>query len=280
MNYRHAFHAGNFADVMKHVLLARILDHLRGKPKPFRVIDTHAGIGLYDLAGPEALRTGEWRDGVGRLEAPMSAAAEVVAAPYRAALAEVRRRHGPTTYPGSPALARLALRPGDRAILIERHPEDAAVLRDRFGGSGAVTVLPHDGWTALRGLIPPKERRGLVLVDPPYEAGGELSRGAARLADAVGKWPTGIFALWYPIKVSEEIDAFAGVLARTIAAPAVRLELLIAEPDGNALAGSGLVVVNPPWQLAADARAVLPALADRLGRRGPGDWLCQAWGGS
>ncbi|MDB5589830.1 23S rRNA (adenine(2030)-N(6))-methyltransferase RlmJ [Enterovirga sp.] len=279
MNYRHAFHAGNFADVMKHALLCRILLHLGRKEAPYRFIDTHAGIGLYDLGGDEASRTGEWRDGIGRLDEPLDEEAETLLAPYRHALAEVRARYGPSSYPGSPLVARELMRRQDRAILVEKHPEDAALLASTAQAARAGKVLPMDGWTALGSLVPPRERRGLVLVDPPYEELDELARGAGRLARAHRKWPTGILALWYPVKREREVEA---ALARfvEIAAPApstaLRLELRLEPADDARLTGSGLLVVNPPWTLQGEAEILLGALAERLGRRRPScriEWL-------
>ena len=160
MNYRHAFHAGNFADVFKHAILARILAHLRRKEAPFRFIDTHAGTGLYDLAGSEAERSPEWRDGIGRMEMPFGPEVEAVLAPYREVVSAVRTRHGPSIYPGSAAFAREMLRPGDHAILIEKHPEDAATLSDRYNAVGTLKVLMGDGWTLLGGLVPPTRAAG------------------------------------------------------------------------------------------------------------------------
>ena len=187
MNYRHAFHAGNFADVMKHALLVRVLCHLRNKDKPFRAIDTHAGIGLYDLEGDEAGRTLEWQGGVARLDEPFAPEVEALLAPYREALTATRARHGPRVYPGSPQIARELLRRQDRAVLVELHPADGELLGERFNAVPNMKVMRLDGWTALHGLIPPKERRGLVLIDPPYEDRGELQRLAAELGRAVSK---------------------------------------------------------------------------------------------
>lgn len=274
MNYRHAFHAGNFADVMKHALLLRILVHLRAKPAPFRVLDSHAGLGLYDLSGEQAGRTGEWRDGVGRCEAPFDGAVEELLAPYRDVLRSVRDRHGPEVYPGSPAILRETLRLQDRAILIEKHPDDGAALHARYNAVSNLKVLQADGWTALGGLVPPRERRGLVFIDPPYEEPGELARASARLAALARRWPTGIYALWYPIKSSEPVERFYESLAGSAAAvPNLRLELLIHPPvDPGRLNGCGLAVLNPPWRLAEEAAVLLPALADRLGREGEGGW--------
>ena len=274
MNYRHAFHAGNFADVMKHALLTRMLVHLRLKETPFRVVDTHAGIGRYDLAGEEAERTLEWRAGIGRLDEPFGPEVEALLAPYRDVLAGIRTRYGETVYPGSPAIIRELLRPADRAVFVEKHPDDGALLAERFNAVHNAKVMRMDGWTALRGLIPPKERRGLVLIDPPYEEPGELGRAALRLHDAVRRWPTGIFAFWYPIKDPAEIDRFVADAMTANARAMLRLELLVDKPDGMRLAGSGLLVVNPPWRLAEEAGLLLPAFAERLARRDYGAFRC------
>lgn len=270
MNYRHAFHAGNFADVTKHALLVRILVHLLRKEAPFRVVDTHAGIGRYDLAGPEAERTGEWLGGIGRLDDPFGDDVETLLAPYRAVLDATRARYGPAVYPGSPAIVRELIRPGDRAVFVEKHPADAGTLTARFNETANTKVLRLDGWTALGGLLPPKERRGLVLIDPPFEEPGELEHALARLAAAIRKWPTGIFALWYPIKRGPGMDGPLARFAASLGREALRLELRVADPaTRDGLAGSGLLVVNPPWPLAREAGTLLAALAGRLAQ-GPG----------
>lgn len=277
MNYRHAFHAGNFADVVKHAILSRILTHLGLKDAAFRVVDTHAGIGWYDLAGDEAGRTGEWRDGIGRLDAPLADEAEALLAPYRAALAGCRARHGADAYPGSPAIVLSHLRSQDRAIFVEKHPADAALLAERMRRRRGAKVLTLDGWTALGAVIPPPERRGLVLIDPPYEEKGELEAAARHLAAAFRRWPTGILALWYPIKDPGACDRMAAALASRLDREALRLELTTGGA-GPGLAGTGLFVVNPPWTLAEDAARLLPALAERLAR-GPGaTWLVDRLG--
>ncbi len=264
MNYRHAFHAGNFADVLKHVVLTRIIAHLRLKPKPFRVIDTHAGTGLYDLSGDEAERTGEWREGVGRLGQAFATEIEDLLSDYRTVLAQVRARYGEGIYPGSPAIIREMLRPIDRGILVELHPADHAVLAERYHQVSNLKALHLDGWQALHALIPPKEKRGLVLVDPPYEKTGELARLVREIARALGKWPNGIYAGWYPIKDQATVDAAVEPL-RDFPRPVLRIEACIRAANGHAgLAGSGLIVVNPPWTLAQDLHALLPALEARL----------------
>ncbi|GGC80262.1 23S rRNA (adenine(2030)-N(6))-methyltransferase RlmJ [Chelatococcus reniformis] len=275
MNYRHAYHAGNFADVMKHALLTRILVHLQHKGTPFFALDTHGGIGLYDLTGGEADRTGEWRDGIGRLATPTTPEAEALLAPYRAVLAATRARHGPAAYPGSPLIVGHFLRPQDRALAVELHPLDAAVLKAALVPIPGIRALPLDGWTALRANIPPKERRGLILIDPPYEARNELTTAVDEVVAALRKWPTGIMALWYPIKDRAVVDEAAERLARSELRKLLRLELLV-EPDGPAerLNGCGLIVANPPWMLANEAKILLPALAERLGRDKPGEARC------
>ncbi len=279
MNYRHAFHAGNFADVMKHAILARLIDYLLRKDKPIRVIDTHAGIGLYALDGDEASRTGEWETGIGLLEELFSPEVEEILAPYRRVLAEIRARHGERIYPGSPAIVREMLRRQDKAILVELHPADAAVLAERFNAVTNIKVLELDGWTALHSLIPPKENRGLVLIDPPFEKTNELNRMGAELVKAVGKWRTGIYAAWYPIKDRRQIDQWAKQLDQVLERPALRLEVMIDRGhDITKLNGSGLLIINPPWTLKGEAEKLLAALADRLGRNGNGAYLCQPLG--
>ncbi|MDR1827486.1 MAG: 23S rRNA (adenine(2030)-N(6))-methyltransferase RlmJ [Methylobacteriaceae bacterium] len=265
MNYRHAYHAGNFADVMKHALLSRILDYLKRKEKPFRVIDTHAGIGLYDLEGDEAKRTGEAANGIARLDEPFSTEIEQLLAPYRHVLAEVRRRFGPNIYPGSPALTRELLRPQDRGVFVELHPEDYETLSSRFNAVTNTKVLNLDGWIALTALIPPKEKRGLVLVDPPFEATDELDRMVREIAKAARKWRTGIYTAWYPVKERAPADAAWETLKAACDRPLLRAELMMQRPkDPAKLNGCGLFVINPPWVLAREAEMLLSALVERL----------------
>lgn len=279
MNYRHAFHAGNFADVMKHALLVRILVYLQRKETPFRVIDTHAGIGFYDLAGDEAGRTGEWTEGIGRLDEALPPEAEVILAPYRKVIADVRTRHGETIYPGSPGIVREILRRQDRGVFVELHPTDHTVLSEAFNEVANLKVMHLDGWTALHALIPPKEKRGLVLIDPPYEKPNELERLGTELLAALKKWPTGVYAGWYPIKDVGPVDALAGRLHRESSRPGLRLELYVDDPrDPTRLNGSGLFVLNPPWSLREEAEVLLPALAERLSRSGYGAYRCEALG--
>jgi 23S rRNA (adenine2030-N6)-methyltransferase len=278
MNYRHAFHAGNFADVLKHLVLTRVLHHLQAKPTGFRAIDTHAGLGFYDLTGDEAGRTGEWHDGWGRLDTPFPDEVEALFAPYREAVAATQARHGATIYPGSPAIIREFLRPSDQGVFVELHPADAEILRERYNQDPRTKVMHIDGWTALNALIPPPERRGVVLIDPPYEELGEVDRLGAALARAVAKWPTGIYLGWYPIKDIALVDRMVAELDRSLSRPALRIDLMISEPYPNRLNGNGLVVINPPWRLADEAAMFLPALAERLARGDYGAFRCDAFG--
>jgi 23S rRNA (adenine2030-N6)-methyltransferase len=279
MNYRHAFHAGNFADVMKHALLARIIAYMQRKETPIRVVDTHAGIGLYDLSADEAERTGEWRDGIGRLEAPLADEAEALLAPYCRVVAAVRQRYGERAYPGSPALVREMLRRQDRGVFVELHPADHALLTERYNAVSNLKVMHLDGWTALNALIPPPEKRGLVLIDPPYEEADEFERLAREILAAVAKWPTGLYAGWYPIKDPGPVDRVAGILHAASARPGLRVELLVDDPrDPARLNGSGLFILNPPYGLLEEAEILLPALAERLSRRGYGAFRCEAFG--
>jgi 23S rRNA (adenine2030-N6)-methyltransferase len=279
VNYRHAFHAGNFADVFKHAVLCRILHYLRSKPAAFRVIDTHAGAGLYDLASPQASRGGEWRDGIARLKAAQLAApVATLLAPYLEVVAALNARGRLTVYPGSPALTRAWLRPQDRLIACEIEPQAAAALRRNLRGDVRIKMLAVDGWTALGAYVPPKERRGLVLVDPPFEQDNDFFRLARGLAVAHRKWATGIYALWYPIKDRGEPDALAKKLRRLGTAKILRAELNVAPiSDPSRLNGCGLILVNPPWTLESELSVLLPALAGILERDGKGgfrlDWL-------
>ncbi|HVY59928.1 MAG TPA: 23S rRNA (adenine(2030)-N(6))-methyltransferase RlmJ [Xanthobacteraceae bacterium] len=272
MNYRHAFHAGNFADVVKHAVLTRIILALREKERPFRVLDTHAGAGAYDLAGPEASRTGEWREGIGRLmTAALDQPVRDLLAPYLDAVAMLNGGEGLRLYPGSPLLVRALLRRDDRLVACEREPGASAALARALRGDARAKAVEIDGWMALNAYLPPRERRGLVLIDPPYEDPDEFARLADAFAGAHRKWPTGIYLMWYPIKDRAGPDLLARRLQRSNIGKILRAELELS--DGNAparLAGCGLVIVNPPWRLTSELQAMLPALASVLGEEGRG----------
>jgi 23S rRNA (adenine2030-N6)-methyltransferase len=283
MNYRHAYHAGNFADVLKHATLALVVAYLKRKEAPFRVIDTHAGAGRYLLTSPEAQKTGEWRNGVGRLlgpaAEPLPAAAARALAPYLDVVEALNPSGNIETYPGSPLLALRLIRRQDALIASELHPEARALLVAAIGRDRRAKVLALDGWTAIKSLLPPKERRGLILIDPPFEEAGELHRLAEGLAQGLKRFASGTFLAWYPIKDAKPIVAFHAALAALDVPKLLRVELMLRAPrDADRLNGCGLVVANPPFALAPELAALLPELARRCGEPGAGashrlDWI-------
>jgi 23S rRNA (adenine2030-N6)-methyltransferase len=280
MNYRHGFHAGNFADVLKHLILMRIINHLLLKPAPFRVIDTHAGAGLYDLMGDEAARTDEWREGFGRLDRPFAPEIEALLLPYRKAVAE--RSAGGRFYPGSPLLIRHALRSQDRASFNEAHPPTfAALQREIPARDTRLALTAIDGYMAWKAQIPPIERRGLVLVDPPFEERDEFSRLEAGLTLMARKWPTGSLAIWYPLKALHPVDSlhrraieagFSNILVAEMAVARIAAE--------GPLGGTGMLLCNPPYTLGQELERALPAITERLARTDAGqyrvEWLRQS----
>jgi 23S rRNA (adenine2030-N6)-methyltransferase len=279
MNYRHAYHAGNFADVAKHAALARLAEYLKLKDKAFRVVDTHAGIGLYDLSSEEAQKTGEWQGGIGRLlQAKLSPEAETLLAPYLAAVAAENPDGGVAHYPGSPLIVRHLLRPQDRLSAIELHPQDFQRLKSLFAGDFQVRAIELDGWLALGAHLPPKEKRGLVLVDPPFEQAGEFERLVDGLVRAHRRWPGGIYALWYPIKDRAAVKDFRESLKASGIPKILDVAFEVRRPTREArFDGSGLVVVNPPFVFEKEMRVILPelhkALAEEPQARWSLDWL-------
>lgn len=274
MNYRHAYHAGNFADVMKHAVLTRIIEYLKRKDAAFRVIDTHAGVGLYDLAGLEAAKTGEWITGIGRLiDAELSGAAAELLAPWLEIVRTYMRDGRLAAYPGSPMIARRLLRKQDRLSAFELHADDHAALAQLLAGDFHARATLLDGWLVPGAHLPPREKRGLVMIDPPFEKEGEFARLADALAKGHKRWPGGIFCLWYPLKRGNEADAFVTELKRSGLPDLVRIELDI-EPgmQGDGLNGSGLIVKNPPFVLEDEMAVILPELARLLGRSSDATW--------
>lgn len=269
MNYRHIYHAGNFADVLKHAVLALVIEHLKLKESPFRVIDTHAGTGLYDLTSEEAQKTGEWWDGIGCiLPAARSTEIAAILAPYvDVVCAENDGGERIVRYPGSPIIARRLMRPCDRLVVNEAHPEDAARLATQFAQDRQTKVLALDGWTALKALLPPKERRGLVLIDPPFEEPGEFQRLLDGLVAAHRRFATGTVILWYPIKDVRAARAFSRDAAALGIPKLLSAELFVETPraDGD-LVGTGLLILNPPFTLEAKLAQLLPYLVAKLAR--------------
>jgi 23S rRNA (adenine2030-N6)-methyltransferase len=262
VNYRHAFHAGNFGDCMKHAVLVWLLRALQRKPAPLFILDTHAGAGRYDLDAGPAARTGEWRKGIARLlDDPPPTLADYTGLVGSLGL-----------YPGSPAIARAVLRPADRMACCELHPEDAAALRRCFAGDRQVAVHQRDAWEALGALLPPKERRGLVLIDPPFEDPQEFANLARGIATGWQRFRTGVFAAWYPIKQRAPVRQFVSDLQQSGMRDIVAAELCLREPvDPARLNGCGMLVVNPPYRFEQEVPAILMALLDRLGDREPGE---------
>ncbi|RWF57155.1 MAG: 23S rRNA (adenine(2030)-N(6))-methyltransferase RlmJ [Mesorhizobium sp.] len=277
MNYRHAYHAGNFADVVKHVVLSRLVEYLKQKDKAFRVIDTHAGIGRYDLSSTEAQKTGEWQGGIGRLiDAAMDAPAAALLAPYLEAVRSLNPEGGVKKYPGSPLIARYLMRKQDRLSAIELHRQDAAKLRALFAGDFQTRVIELDGWLALGAHLPPKEKRGLVLVDPPFEEEGEFDRLVDGLRKAHKRWPGGVYALWYPVKDRKAVIAFRKALVQSGVPKLLDIGFEIRPPSAEpSLDGNGMVVVNPPFTLERELRTLLPALHKLLVVEKPAHWTLE-----
>ncbi|HMC61405.1 MAG TPA: 23S rRNA (adenine(2030)-N(6))-methyltransferase RlmJ [Candidatus Solibacter sp.] len=283
MNYRHAFHAGGFADVIKHIVLVRILTYLHEKPAAFRVIDSHAGAGVYDLGADEARRSGEWLTGIARImQARFSEATVPLVKPY---LDIVRAFNPPAelkAYPGSPLIARALLRPQDRLTACEVEPVARKRLIENLRRDPQARVVDLDGWLALPAFVPPNERRGMVLIDPPYEAKDEFERLAEGFAAAFAKWPTGIYLLWYPAKSRRATDQLAQHVAAVAASAkppgkCLRLEFSVAPQTADSgLASTGLLIVNPPWTLQGELKTILPELEKPLGQGGAGRFRLEA----
>jgi 23S rRNA (adenine2030-N6)-methyltransferase len=259
MNYRHIYHAGNFADVMKHALLLPLITAMQRKHKPFLLLDTHAGIGRYDVLSEQAEKTGEWRLGIGKiLEAPPAALAEYVAMVQRLGL-----------YPGSPAIAAALLRPQDRLIACELHPEDAATLRRNMRHAANTAIHERDGYEALNAFLPPPEKRALILIDPPFERTDEFEALTKTLVNVWQKFKSGVYVVWYPIKHRGPVRAFFEGLKLTPIRDVIAVEIL-RRPDTNPLGlnGCGLAIINPPFGFEAAAAPILAACATAFGEPG------------
>lgn len=280
MNYRHAYHAGNFADVLKHSVLFALIQALKAKDTPFALIDTHAGSGCYALDSEEAGKTGEYRDGIARLLFPDLTQTEPVTLPpllrdwLDSLLAMPGNEHGLKLYPGSPLQAARALRPTDSAQLCELHPEEVAQLRELFRHDRRVHVHHRNGYEALKALLPPQEKRGLVLIDPPYEAQeDEFRLIEAALQAALQRWPNGVYAIWYPIKRRSQVQPFLRWLQRCGARRVLQAELLVHADDSPLrLNGSGMAILNAPWNLDQVLREPLQAIARLLAQERAAQW--------
>ncbi len=271
MNYRHAYHAGNFADVLKHAVLALILQYMTAKPQPLRVIDVHAGIGSYDLDSVEAGKTGEWQGGIGRVfGCGLPPEAGALLAPYLDAVAALNGQGQLRRYPGSPVLARALLRKSDTLVANELHVEDFALLKDALHGAPNTKVLNLDAWVALKSLLPPPERRGLVLIDPPFEAADEFVRLSAGLEEALRRFASGTYLIWYPIKDTREVSRFLLDVRGLGLKKVLNATLAVCARSTNpGLTETGLLIVNPPYVLAGQLARLLPILSTLMGS-GPG----------
>jgi 23S rRNA (adenine2030-N6)-methyltransferase len=268
--------------VLKHAVLARILVYLTRKESPFRFIDTHAGAGRFDLASQEAKRSPEWRDGIARLltASPPAPVAELLR-PYLQAVGPHGGDGRPMSYPGSPAIAQTLMRAQDRIALCEANPDEREALVEALGRDRRLSIVSTDGYVALNAYLPPKERRGLVFIDPPFEVSNEASAVEQALERGLRKWPTGTTIAWRPIREAQADAHFLNSIAALAMPNILRLELDVGPgPIGahgqKPLARAGLLVVNPPHTLAEEARTLLPWLAQTLGRNGAGKHLC-AW---
>lgn len=265
MNYRHAYHAGNFADVLKHVILARVITYMKLKPQPFRVIDLHAGAGCYDLTSVEAGKTGEWHDGIGRLmDAELPSDVAALLAPYIDTVAALNASGELKTYPGSPLIARALMRDVDTLVANELHPEEAALLKSTLRRSKITTL---DAWTAIKSLLPPQERRGVVLIDPPFEKSDEFDRLVDALRDGLQRFANGVYIVWYPIKNAVAADRLVAQAALLGCTKLLDVRLRIGEVfPGLGLTETGVLLLNPPFSLQRELSVILPELVACLGQ--------------
>lgn len=275
MNYRHAYHAGNHADVLKHIVLARIFALMARKDTPFAYLDSHSGIGLYDLLGDEASRTGEWESGIGRLYGRDDL--PELLQDYLGVVSALNPDGGLEFYPGSPELGRRLTRPQDRVMLNELHPEDGRLLKANMAGERRIAVHQGDGWLLPRAFLPVPEKRGVLLIDPPFEQPDDLERCVTALEEAIGRMRQTVVAIWYPIKDRRQLKRFYQRLEKSSAPKLLRVELCVHPADtADRLNGSGLVIANPPWPLDEELRGLLPWLAETLAQSEGSsqvDWL-------
>ena len=275
MNYRHAFHAGNFADVLKHVVLMMLVEHLKKKPAPFFFLDTHAGRGTYDLSEAEAQRSGEYWTGIGRLlELREASLPPEIAAYVRLVRDEAGKGSSAiTAYPGSPIIVSRMKRATDRMVMVEKLPKEADALRAALGRQRLVSVIDGDGYAALKAQLPPRENRGLVLIDPPYESDLEFDSVLAGLELAHERWPTGTFCIWYPLTDRAGPTRFHRGLERSGIRRVLDVSLRILPPDAQVgMSGAGLTIVNPPWMLDDRLKELMPQLHRLLSPEGPGEF--------
>lgn len=270
MNYRHAFHAGNHADVFKHLVLSRLIASLCQKEAPFAYLDTHSGIGLYDLYSSEAERTGEWLKGINLLFNQPNISAELN--DYVSVIKQLNLEQTLRYYPGSPALAQQLTRPQDHIILNEMHPEDVRLLKQNFKKDPRITIHSQNGWLLPKALLPTTEKRVLILIDPPFEQPNELELCVKSLMDAISRMRQAIVAIWYPIKDQKTLNNFYNQLKKSNAPKLLKVEFMVQAADNNlGLNGSGMIIASPPWRLESELTAILPYLS-RVLAKDTGKW--------
>ncbi|MFZ7135754.1 23S rRNA (adenine(2030)-N(6))-methyltransferase RlmJ [Avibacterium avium] len=272
LSYRHSFHAGNFADVLKHIVQMLIIESLQQKDKGFYYLDTHAGVGHYRLFGNEAEKTGEYKEGIGRLWEQTEMPEEV--ARYVALIKKLN--YGGKSlryYAGSPLIAAHLLRPQDRALLTELHPADFPLLRNNFKEFDNVTTKRDNGFQQIKATLPPKERRGLILIDPPYELKEDYDLVVKAIEEGVKRFATGIYAIWYPVVLRQQAKRIVKGLENTGIRKILQIEMAVRpDSDQRGMTASGMIVVNPPWQLEAQMKKILPYLTKTLVPEGTGSW--------
>ncbi|MEN9727234.1 MAG: hypothetical protein RL434_1600 [Pseudomonadota bacterium] len=276
LSYRHAFHAGNHADVLKHLVLTRTLIALQRKPAALCYIDAHAGAGHYDLRSGMALKVAEFQEGIARILA--RADIPTLVEPWLEAVRHLNPDGELRHYPGSPALARHFMRPQDRMLLIEKHPTDHALLMKHFGHQPRCRVIQDDAWATLKAHLPPPEKRGVVLIDPSYELKSDYRQTVEALQQAHERWSNGVYLLWYPLLARRETDRMLDRIRATGIRRILRVALAVRGAESGGLRGSGMLVINPPWQLDTELQTILPWLTQALevpaGTRGTSlDWL-------
>lgn len=266
MNYRHAYHAGNFADVLKHLTLIAVLERLCVKDTPLAYLDTHAGRGRYRLDSDAALASGEAAEGIQRLRESVSVMPGELLDDYFRLIDNERAGHGPNCYPGSPALAAQLLRPTDRLILAELEPGEAQALKQELGRDPRVLLRSGNGYGLLKSELPPKQRRGLILIDPPFERqADEFSDILNALAEGLTRFAHGVYAIWYPVKLKAEVDGFVRAVRKQFARPTLRIELHLYPPTtANRLNGAGMLLINPPFEVERRLRPALVTMAKAL----------------
>ncbi|WP_336935188.1 23S rRNA (adenine(2030)-N(6))-methyltransferase RlmJ [Vibrio cholerae] len=263
LSYRHSFHAGNHADVLKHIVQSLILNSLQQKEKPFVYHDTHSGVGRYDLTHEWSEKTGEYKQGIARVWQQDNIPAELDS--YLGAIRQLNQGETLRYYPGSPRVARAHLREQDRMVLTELHPSDYPLLEQEFHRDRQVSIYKEDGFARLKASLPPQERRGLVLIDPPYELAKEYRDVVRAIAQSYKRWATGIYAIWYPVvnrcDIDDMLEGLQGLEIRKI----LQIELGVA-PDTNerGMTASGMIVINPPWTLESQMQSILPFLKQAI----------------